>query len=88
MAKLANLSLSEQEKKVFTPQLSETIEYIEKLDELDTSTVEPTSQVTNLENITRDDVAGPSLAQEDALKNAKATHSGFIMTEAILEENQ
>ncbi len=86
VAKLANLSLDEQEKKVFTPQLSETIDYIEKLEEIDTSVIEPTSQVTDLENVTRDDIAQPSLTQENALKNAKSTYNGFIMTEAILEE--
>ena len=85
VAKLANLSLDEREKKVFTPQLSETIDYIEKLEEIDTSVIEPTSQVTDLENVTRDDIAQPSLTQENALKNAKSTYNGFIMTEAILE---
>ncbi len=86
VAKLANLSLDEQEKKVFTPQLSETIDYIEKLEEINTSVVEPTSQVTDLENVTRDDVAEPSLTKEDALKNANSTYNDFILTEAILEE--
>ena len=86
VAKLANLSLDEREKKVFTPKLSETIDYIEKLEEIDTSVIEPTSQVTDLENVTRDDIAQPSLTQENALKNAKSTYNGFIMTEAILEE--
>lgn len=86
IAKLANLTLSEDERDVFKKQLEETINYVQKLEELDTKNAAPTSQVTNLENVTRDDVAEPSLSQEDALKNAKSTKNGFIMTEAIFED--
>ncbi|KKR78129.1 MAG: Aspartyl/glutamyl-tRNA(Asn/Gln) amidotransferase subunit C [Candidatus Curtissbacteria bacterium GW2011_GWA1_40_9] len=86
VAKLANLALTDREKKVFAGQLSETIKYIDKLEELDTSALEPTSQVTSLENVTREDKASSSFSQEDALKNAKSTSKGFIMTKAILEE--
>lgn len=84
IAELAGLTLSDVEKTSLEKQLEETIEYVRRLEEVDTKNIAPTSQVTDLENVTRDDVAGPSLSQEDALKNAKATHNGFIMTEAIL----
>ena len=84
VAKLANLSLSNEEKKKFAVQLEETIEYIKGLDEVDTKGVEPTSQVTGLENVTREDIAKPSLSQEDALKNAKSTHNGFFKVKGII----
>ena len=86
VAKLANLPLSDDEKKKFGKQLDETLEHIASLQKIDTASVEPTSQVTGLENVTRDDVVTPSLSQEEALKNAKETYKGFFKVKAIIEE--
>ncbi len=86
IAKLANLPLSDEEKKKFETQLEETATYVEELDEVDTEGVEPTSQVTGLENVTREDIVKPSLTQEEALKNAKTTHNGFFKVKGILEQ--
>lgn len=86
VANLAGLTLSPEEKGTFAKQLGDTIDYVRKLEELDTQGIQPTSQVTNLENVLRGDVASPSLSQDEALKNAKSTHNGFIMTKAILED--
>ena len=86
LSKLANLTLSNSERKILEKQLEETLDYVQKLEEVDVRSTVPTSQVTDLENVTRDDIAQPSLTQENALKNAKSTYNGFIMTEAILEE--
>ncbi|MBI2012369.1 Asp-tRNA(Asn)/Glu-tRNA(Gln) amidotransferase subunit GatC [Candidatus Curtissbacteria bacterium] len=83
---LANLPLSQSEKKVLRPQLEEILGYISKLNEIDTTGVEPTDHITGLENIVREDKPAPSLSQEDALKNAPKTHNGFIEVEAIFEE--
>lgn len=87
VAKLANLPLSDKEKKKFEKQLSETLDYVNQLSEIDTKNVEPTSQVTGLENITRDDIVTPSLPQEEVLKNAKSKHNGFFKVKAILESD-
>jgi aspartyl-tRNA(Asn)/glutamyl-tRNA(Gln) amidotransferase subunit C len=84
VAKLANLTLSDEEKTKFEKQLEETVEYVKGLDEVDTTEVEPTSQVTGLENITREDEVRPSLSQEEALKNAKSTHNGLFKVKGIL----
>ena len=78
--------MSNSERKILEKQLEETLDYVQKLEEVDVRSTVPTSQVTDLENVTRDDIAQPSLTQENALKNAKSTYNGFIMTEAILEE--
>ena len=85
LAQLANLPLSTEEKKKFEKQLEETLDYVKQLEEIDTKNVEPTSQVTGLENVLREDEAAPSLSQEGALKNAKATHNGFFNVPQILE---
>lgn len=84
VAKLANLPLSDEEKKKFEKQLEETAAYVEELERVDTKGVEPTSQVTGLENVTREDEIKPSLSQEEALKNAKSTHNGFFKVKGIL----
>lgn len=86
VAKLANLVLTSEEEKRFTTQLEETLDYINRLEEIDTKNIEPTSQVTGLENVTREDEVTPSLTQEEALKNAKSTYRGYIKVKAILEE--
>jgi len=83
IAKLANLTLSEEEVKVFGGQLSETLDYVERLNELKTESVLPTFQTTGLKNVTRDDVIKPSLTQDEALKNAKAIVKGYFKTKAI-----
>ena len=84
-AKLANLKLTDIEKKKIGDQLEDTVEYVEELGEVNVSGVEPTSQVTGLENILREDEIKPSLTQEEALQNAKSTHNGFFKVKGILE---
>ncbi len=83
IAKLANLILTEEEVEIFSCQLSETLDFVERLKELKTEKVKPTFQTTGLKNITREDKVRPSLSQEEALKNAKSTHKGFFKVEAI-----
>jgi aspartyl-tRNA(Asn)/glutamyl-tRNA(Gln) amidotransferase subunit C len=85
IAKLANLPLSSEEKTKFEKQLEETIKYVQELNDVDTSGIEPTSQVTGLENVTRDDIAKPSLTQDQALSNSKSSYNGFLKVGAILD---
>lgn len=84
VAKLANLPLTEEEKKKFEGQLSSILEYVNKLEEVETKEVEPTSQVTGQENVTREDEASPSLPQEEVIKHSKNTHNGFFKVPSIL----
>lgn len=86
VAKLSNLPISKEEENKFESQLSSVLDYANKLNEIDTKDAEPTSQVTGLENVTREDEAKPSLSQEEALKNTKSVHNGFFKAKAILEE--
>jgi aspartyl-tRNA(Asn)/glutamyl-tRNA(Gln) amidotransferase subunit C len=85
VAKLANLLLSDDEIKKFDKQLAETLKYVENMAEIDTKNIKPTSHVTGLENITREDVAQPSLTQKQALSNAKKTYNGSFEVDAILD---
>ena len=86
IAKLANLPILPSEKDKLEKQLEETISYVEELNSVNSKNVEPTSQVTGLENVTRDDVAKPSLSQDEALSNTKSKHNGFFKVNAIFEE--
>lgn len=87
VAKLANLTLTEKEKKDFESQLQDILEYISKLGELNTKSQEPIGHITGLKNITRQDTPQPSISQEDALKNGSKTYNGFFEVDAIFEEN-
>ena len=85
VAKLARLELSEQEKEELTDQLSNILTYVEKLNELDTTGVEPTSHVLDISNVMRDDTAGESLTQELALANAPEKALGHYKVPKIIE---
>ncbi len=85
IAHLARLSLSEKETELFGSQLDGILSYMEKLNELDTRDIEPTSHVIAIQNITRDDVPRPSLDREDALMNAPDKTDKFYRVPKIIE---
>jgi aspartyl-tRNA(Asn)/glutamyl-tRNA(Gln) amidotransferase subunit C len=86
ITKLANLEITAEQEAKFESQLSEVLDMVGKLNEIDTKGVEETSQVTGLENVTREDLARPSLSQEEALSNASAQHNGLFMVKGIFDE--
>jgi aspartyl-tRNA(Asn)/glutamyl-tRNA(Gln) amidotransferase subunit C len=85
VAKLANLQITKDEETTFEKQLSDVLDYIGLLDEVDTKDVKPTSQVTGLENVTQEDEARSSLPQEAVLANTKNGYNGSFKVKAILE---
>lgn len=85
LAKLSRLKLSEEEISRFQMELSEILGYVEMLDQVDTSGLEPTYQVTGLKNITRTDEIKPYQASAEALlKNAPATQDGQFKVKKVL----
>lgn len=86
VAKLANIPLTDEETTVLEKELEATLERVDRLNEIDTSIVEGTNEVTKEENVMRDDEIRPSLSQEEALKNAKKTYNGFFVVPVIIEE--
>jgi len=70
IAKLAKLEFSEAEKEKFTHQFNNILKYMEQLNSVDTTNVEPLAQVIELNNVFREDVVKPSISTEEALKNA------------------
>jgi aspartyl-tRNA(Asn)/glutamyl-tRNA(Gln) amidotransferase subunit C len=85
IAVLARLSLPEEEKELFGSQLSNILDYMEKLNELDTKGIEPTSHVLTLSNVMRDDIPMPSIPKEDALMNAPDHTEKFFRVPKIIE---
>ena len=85
IAYLARLGLTEEEKGKFTQQLSSILDYVEQLKEVDTSGVEPTAQVTGLENVLRDDaVEGcDSETRDELLKNVPEVEDDLIKARSV-----
>jgi aspartyl-tRNA(Asn)/glutamyl-tRNA(Gln) amidotransferase subunit C len=78
VARLARLRFSDEEADRLAPELSQILEHVEKMDELDLDGVEPTSHVVELQNVLREDVPHDSLPVERALESAPdATDAGF-----------
>ncbi len=82
---LARLRLSEEEAEKFTSQLDQILSYFEKLQELDTSQVEPTSHPIPIVNAFREDEMKPSLDIEDVLANAPEKEGSFFKVPKIIE---
>ncbi len=88
VAELAHLELSEEEVRKFLPQLDSILEYIDKLNQLDTTRVEPMAQVTYpaSENpALRRDEPRPSFTQNDALANAPEPAAGCFKVPRVIE---
>ncbi|MFL5805241.1 MAG: Asp-tRNA(Asn)/Glu-tRNA(Gln) amidotransferase subunit GatC [Roseiflexaceae bacterium] len=86
VARLARLRLSPEELEKMRVQLSNILDYIDMLKEVDVAGVPPTAQVTDLLNILRADEVRPSLPREDVLMNALDQQDGMFRVKAIFDE--
>ncbi len=84
VAELARLSLSPAEIELFTGQLNEILEYVEKLQELDTRGVAPLAHVVPLYNVFREDQVRESLPLDAVLENAPAREDGNFLVPRII----
>lgn len=84
IAWLARVELSKEEKKLFTKQLNEILEYFRKIDELDTGKVPPTYHVLDLVNVFRGDEVKPSLSKEDSTRNAPKKEGMYLKAPKII----
>lgn len=85
VAHLARLQLIPDEEKKLGAQLENILGYIEKLNQLDVSGVEPTAHAVPMVNVTRPDEVRPSLPHDDALRNAPARANGLFIVPKIVE---
>jgi aspartyl-tRNA(Asn)/glutamyl-tRNA(Gln) amidotransferase subunit C len=84
IAELAQLKFSEEELDSFTPQMNEILNYMEKLNELDTENVEPLSHPVEQINVFREDELKPSITTEDVLKNAPAKDEQYFKVPKVI----
>jgi aspartyl-tRNA(Asn)/glutamyl-tRNA(Gln) amidotransferase subunit C len=89
VAELAKLPLSDSEITKFEKQLSEVINYVGQLNEVDTEGIIPTSQTTGLENVFRADEpkSDNSLSQEAVLSGSDKTHNGYFVVDAVINKD-
>ncbi|WP_018754062.1 Asp-tRNA(Asn)/Glu-tRNA(Gln) amidotransferase subunit GatC [Paenibacillus sanguinis] len=85
VAKLARLHLTEAERDMFTEQLNAILKYADKLNELDTDAIAPTTHVLHLSNVMREDEVQDSLPQEKVFRNAPDEEDGQFKVPAVLE---
>ncbi len=88
IADLANLELTADEKQNFTVQLAAIVEYIDQLNELDTSAFKPwqprSAGEVSTSAVTRDDQVEPSLGQERALDQAPDSDEGHFLVPRVI----
>lgn len=85
IARLSRLYLSDEEITIFGGQLNSILEYVEQLNSLNISSVEPTAHVIPLNNVMRDDTLKPSLPIGEALKNTPDATEKFYRVPKIIE---
>ncbi len=86
IARLAKLKFSDSEKEKLQTELNSILGYIDKLNELDLENVEPLENVNDTENVFREDVTGPCLSKEEALKNAPSKTDNFFKVPKVLDK--
>jgi aspartyl-tRNA(Asn)/glutamyl-tRNA(Gln) amidotransferase subunit C len=85
VAELARLSFSDEEEQRMADELNQILDYVDKLDELDTSGVPPMSHVLDITNVFRPDEVKERIEQADALEAAPATEGAYFTVPQVVE---
>ncbi|KKC30327.1 Asp-tRNA(Asn)/Glu-tRNA(Gln) amidotransferase subunit GatC [Caldanaerobacter subterraneus] len=85
IAKLARLKFTEEEIEAMAQELSKILDYVNKLNELDTENVEPTAHIVPIHNVFREDEVKPSMPREKVLMNAPFTEQRLLKVPKIIE---
>ena len=83
VAKLARLELTEEEKVKFSKQLGDILKYVEQMNEVDTTGVEPMSHAIPVVNVFREDVVVQEQTKEELMVNAPSKEDGFFRVPKI-----
>lgn len=86
VAELARMEVTEKETEIFTDQLGNILEYIEKLNELDTENVEPTSHVLDISTPLREDRVVNWLTIDEVLQNAPESEDDFFVVPQVIDD--
>lgn len=84
---LAEVSLTEEERKSLAEDLDRIIDYVNKLQELDTDDVEPLRHILEVENVLREDKKGETLDHEEVFKNAPAEERNFFRVPKVIDSD-
>lgn len=85
IASLSMLSLDDEKKLMLQKNLDDILEHAEKLNELDTKDVEPTSYILKQQNVVREDVPGKVWSREEMLKNASEQEDGCFVVPKVVD---
>jgi aspartyl-tRNA(Asn)/glutamyl-tRNA(Gln) amidotransferase subunit C len=85
VALLSRLYFTDEEIRQFTKDLNSILGYVEKLRELDTEAIEPTSHSLKLSNVFREDIVTPALPVDEALANAPEAEGGCFRVPKIIQ---
>ena len=85
IARLARVGLSEDDVSRFQDQLSQILDYFQRLQEADTENIPPTAHTLAMHNVMRDDEPRPSFDKEDILANAPQREGDHFRVRAVLE---
>lgn len=85
VAHLARLHLSDEEIALFQGQMEQIVHYVEKIEALDVTDVEPLSHTVTVSNVWREDVPRASIAHEQVMANAPDQRDGLIAVPKIVE---
>ena len=83
VAKLARLELTEEEKVLYTKQLGDVLKYVDQMNEVDTTGVEPMAHAIDFVNVMREDVVKYEQTKEELMKNAPSEENGFFKVPKI-----
>jgi aspartyl-tRNA(Asn)/glutamyl-tRNA(Gln) amidotransferase subunit C len=86
LSRLSMLEFDENQKELMKAELLKMIQFIDKLKELDTTGVEPLLHMSGVKNITREDIPGDMLSQEDALKNAPVHDGRYFKVPKVIKK--
>jgi len=84
LSKLARISLKEEEKIKFEKELEKILEYVSKLNEVNTENVTPSYHVLPIKNVFREDIPDKSTSKEEILKNAPDRDENFFKVPRII----
>lgn len=87
VANLAYITLTDAEKKAYADDLSQVLSYVDELQQVDTSKVEETRQITGLDTVmAKDEIKAGDIKRETYLKQAPTTEKGFIKVKSVFKK--
>lgn len=87
LASLARLRFNQKEKEAIANDLEKMIAFVQKMDEVDTSNIEPLLHMSSTKNVWREDEIGGTCSQEEALRNAGQHNDRFFLVPKMIKKN-